>query len=556
MNSKLSNAFATGLRPESKMEISNWVKKNVFLAQSKKSEKMDISLTPWLLTPLEAVVNNDYENIIFVGCTGAGKSTLLEALVCYTVLERPGPLGIFMQSAPTTQQWVETRLLPMLEKNPNIKKLFPSDRHKVKRESILFPHMPLFMRGPSVSNLQSLSLDGVVLDECFLLDNGVIDFAKKRNHDRAFSYMLLLSQPGRTDSDFHRWASSGKQMHYHYKCPNCQDYHMWDFKKLLFDKDLSNICYQCDCGYQIPDNVVVRREMTANGKYLEIPTEKSNPKNITYNFTAGLKWDVSWETLIREFLSANEEAKNYNFELLEKFRNQRLALWWNMDELEFAPIEKSGYSLTDRVKWDKTLMAVDCQGQIGDDFFWYSVMTFQPDGTARLIDFGRLAGYDSIVAKQKEWELLGNEVVVDVAHKADETKDFCARYGYLSTNGATSKSFPITIREKLVNRVYGKIRQEKTLTGKMVNYCPYASNRVKTLCAGLRSSKKWEIPNDIPDYAIKQLNSERLQDGNWIQIKKDNHIIDCYAMTLVLALIHKIPVIKETEELEESNIVI
>lgn len=551
MNNKLSNAFSIGIRPEQRLEIVEWAKKNVYLPQSKKSDRADMTLTPWLIEPLQTVIDNTYDNIVLVAPTGAGKSTLMEILACYTVLEKPGPIGVFTQSAPTAQSWMETRLLPTLQKNPNIKNLFPSDRHKVKRESILFPHMPLFVRGPSISNLQSLSLDAVILDECFLLDDGTIDYAKKRNHDRPFSYMLLLSQPGRTDTDFHRWSNSGRQFHYHYLCPNCNNYHIWSFTKLLYDKSLSNICYQCDCGYQIPDNVMVRREMSAKGKYIEIPTENPNPRNITFNFTAGLKWDVSWEILVREFLDANKEAKNYNFEPLEKFRNQRLALWWDSDEIEFAPIEKSGYSLADRVKWNKTLMAVDVQGQIGDDYFWYSVMTFKEDGSSRLIDFGRLAGYDSILTKQQEWGLTGNEVVLDCAYKADETKDFCAKHGFLTTNGVTSNSFPITIKDKLVNRIYGKIRSEKTLSGKMVSYCPYSSNRAKTLAAGLRSSNKFQIPHDIPDYAIKQLNAERYQDGKWVQIKKDNHLTDLYAMTLILAIIHKIPVISESDEIVE-----
>lgn len=558
-NRKLMNAFSLGVKPEQRLEIVDWAKKNVYLPQSKKSDRADLTLTPWLIEPLQTVIDNCYDNIVLVAPTGAGKSTLMEILACYTVLEKPGPLGIFTQSAPTAQTWMETRLLPTLSKNPNIKNLFPSDRHKIKRESILFPHMPLYVRGPSESNLQSLSLDAVILDECFLLDNGVIDYAKKRNHDRPFSYMLLLSQPGRTETDFHRWSNSGKQLHYHYKCPNCSDYHIWNFNNLLFnkklDKNLENVLYQCPCGYQIPDNVMVRREMSANGKYLEVPTENPNfnPKNITFNFTAGLKWDVSWQTLVREFLAANEEAKDYNFEPLEKFRNQRLAEWWS-DDIDFLPIEKSNYGLRTKEKWDKTLLAIDVQGQIGDDYFWFSVMTFKEDGSNRLIDFGRLAGFDSIVDKQKEFGLLGNEVVCDVAYKADETKDFCARHGYLTVNGVTSNSFPITIKDKLVNRIYGKIRSEKTLSGKMVSYCPYSSNRAKTLAAGLRSSKKWELPLDLPEYAVKQLNAERLEKGVWKQFKKDNHLIDLYAMTLILAIIHKIPVIKESEEIvEESN---
>lgn len=554
INEKLLHAFSLGVRPEQQLPITEWSKKNVYLPQSKKSDRADLELTPWLIPVLETVISNDYEDIIFVGPTGAGKSTLIETLICYHVLEKPGPMGIFAQSAPTAQTWQETRILPMLTKNPNIKNLFPSDRHKIKRDSIQFPHMPLFIRGPSVANLQSLSLDSVILDECWMLENGVIDYAKRRNHDRPFSYMLLCSQPGRTDSDFHRWANSGSQYHYHYKCPECGEYHLWEFNNLLFDpKDPKEVFYQCPCGAKLSDSVMVRREMSSNGKYIQTESPNADPRRITYNFSAGLKWDVSWNTLVREFLAANKEAKNYNFESLEKFRNQRLGLWWNMEEIEFAPITKSGYSLADREKWDKTLMAVDCQGQIGDDYFWYSVMTFKKDGSSRLIDFGRLAGYDSIVQKQLEWGLIGNEVVIDSAYKADEIKDFCAKNGYLATNGVNTNSFPITIKDKLVNRIYGKIRSEKTLSNKMVSYCPYSSNRAKTLAAGLRASNKFQIPHDLPDYAIKQLNAEMFQDGVWKQVKKDNHLTDLYAMTLILAIIHKIPVISENDEIVESS---
>jgi hypothetical protein len=313
-------------------------------------------------------------------------------------------------------------------------------------------------------------------------------------------------------------------MDYHGFCNQCAALHPWDLKRLDF-QDLENVFYRCPCGAAHEDKPQVRREMSTKGAYVARETENTHPARIAFNFSAGLKWDRTWTSIAREFIGAIEEQKRGNNEPLEKFRNQTLAEWWDDEtEINFAPIQKAGYSLDEKTQWDKTFLTVDVQGAIGDNSFWFKVRTFDGAGKSRLLDFGRFGNYADIEAKQKEWNLPPTHVG-------------------MVFNGTKSASFPVLVKGKTVNRLYGMIRKEKTLSGKMCFYTPFASNAVKTLCAGFRSSGLWEIAADIPDFYLKQLNAERFEDGTWKERHKgsDNHAIDLDAMQCILAMIHKVP---------------
>jgi hypothetical protein len=442
----------------------------------------------------------------------------------------------------------------MLRKNPKIAALLPLNKNHIKKDIIIWPHMISWCRGSSIANTQSLSLDAAIIDEAWIAPKDAIQYISRRRQDRPFNWMLATSQAGTTKSDFYEWCQDSKKFEYHYQCPQCKNYHPWKFPDLVFDKTFENVHYKCPCGAELQDTPQVRRSMSSNGKYVEIPTENVNPKRVTYIFNAGLNYSVSWEALAREFVQANNEAKKFNFEPLRLFKNQRLSEWWSDDEIQFVPAQKAGYSLLDREKMDITLMSIDVQGQLSDVLMWFEVRTFNKEtGESKLLDFGRFASYEDIPRKQQEWGIAGNCVGIDCAYKGDEVREFSAIHGYLTLNGVNVNAFPVNVKGKNVNRIYGVIRKEKTLKGRFASYSPYSSSRAKVVCAGLRSSQTWLIPHDIPDGYIKQLGAEIYDQGKWIQKRRDNHALDLNAMLLILALIHgiHIPVDVEPETIKE-----
>jgi hypothetical protein len=470
-------------------------------------------------------------------------------------LERPSQVAFFLQTSPAAQNWWETRCIPMMKKNKKIVALFPTNKHHIKKDVIIWPHMTMWCRGSTISLTQSLSLDAAIIDEAWVAPADALQYISRRRHDRAFNWMLATSQAGNTSSEFYDWCQDSKRFEYNYKCPQCQQFHPWKFTNLSFDKNFENVYYKCPCGAELNDTPQNRRAMSCEGKYIEIPTENVNSKRVTYNFNAGLNYSVSWETLAREFVKANNEAKKFNYEPLRLFRNQRLSEWWDDSEVQFMPVETSEYSINDKVKSDITLMSVDVQGELGDTLMWFEVRTFNKEsGESKLLEFGRFAAYEDIPRKQAEWGIPGNCVAIDCAWKTDEVREFSAIHGYLTLNGISTNVFPVNLKGRNVNRIYGTIRKEKTLKGRFASYAPYSSTRTKVVCAGLRSSKVWLIPHDAPEHYIKQLGAEIYDGGKWVQKRKDNHALDTSAMLLILALVHGVHVNVDTQETTETAI--
>lgn len=543
---QIYKAFAAGIKPEQTLSITEWAKENVRLPNSKRNSYADLNQSPWIIDPLQTIINNDYEDIVFCAVPGSGKTTLMNILGCYIVLEKPGETLFVNQKADTAQSWMETELQPILKANPKIAALLPPNK-KVKRDSIKFPHMNLWVRGAAKSNLQNISIDNVIIDESWQLEDGMIEYAKARNHSRPFSSMVNMSQPGRKSKEFYRLYQSCKLMEYQYYCDHCQKFHSWEFKNLKFNKEdkLADInpVYVCSCGAEYENHPEVRRKFSTNGKYIEIPTEDPNPKRIAFVVNAGMVWWHDWRDMVFQFLQANTAKKKGNYEPLEKFKNQKLCEFWSdEEEIEIVDIKKSGYSLADRYQYAKTFLTVDVQGQQGDDHFWFCVRTWTTDGKSRLLDFGRLLSFQDITAKANEWNIPPIHVAIDPAHKTDDVLNFCATNGYLALNGGKENEYSVTVKGKPIKRIFSKIIDRVSTSGKRCKFSSFASNRTKTILLGLKTSQgdNWEIPSDIPNNYIQQLNAEKFVGERWeVCDGKDNHATDLEATQIIMALIHK-----------------
>ena len=127
---ELYEAARTAIRPPSNLSPPDWAAEFVRVQNSERSPFFDIDQTPWWRRPMEAAGDNEVRQIVVMAPTGSGKSTMAEALIPWIVAEDPGPLLYASQTDDDAKFWAESRLLPTLRACPQLKGLWPDDRHK------------------------------------------------------------------------------------------------------------------------------------------------------------------------------------------------------------------------------------------------------------------------------------------------------------------------------------------------------------------------------------------------------------------------------------------
>lgn len=194
MKPTVFDSWGAGMQRRFSGDPIEWLRENVRLPHSARSSNFDPAIAPWLNDIIRQFSDGHTRQIAIRAPVGGGKTTLLELLVTWVVAEAPGGMLLVGQSDDTSKDFAETRLIPVLNACPPVKKLFPKDRHQKRKTSILFPHMPLFLAGANLSSLQEKSMRYVWMDEIWRYRDGMIGEAVRRTHDRWNSVVIGISQ--------------------------------------------------------------------------------------------------------------------------------------------------------------------------------------------------------------------------------------------------------------------------------------------------------------------------------------------------------------------------
>ena len=568
---RLTQAFANAIKPQTKLNITEWAAKHVKLARSSRSEMADLTQTPWLINPIEAVIGNQYSEICLTAPVGSGKSTALEILGTYIIAEKPGPMLYGLQTDQDAEEWMQTGLMPALQNCELIDQLWPKNKNSIRKDFVAFSHMPIWIGGCGLSNLQSKSCTYVFLDEVWLLKKSILEEARRRNHDRYGSKIMLTSQAGIVGDDFDIATRQCLQKEWNYKCPNCGNNHPYKFEDLKWtNREHPNgdiiwsslqCYYQCPtCEHQFEDNVKVKREMAEAGSYTDADSLNPLVGHINFHYNALTVWWISWSKLAIEFLKAKNDAKKGSFNNLRQFNQKRLAVAWD----EFLHLETTELKFGDYVKLDcnninygTTILTVDVQKQD----LWYIVRTWSKTGESKLLECGKVLNFQQVEEIVKRYNLKHNQVFMDSAYRTEEIKLLLAKTKWLGLNGRSDSSFPIKNQYtgKTFRRLYGMPVKHQTSNGLAV-LTYYSSNGIKDMLFILKSGNgaEWGIPSDIGQEYINQLSSEvKVMGPNnslvYKQIKGDNHWLDCEVMQIVAATMHScVPQIIDNQDEDEN----
>ncbi len=190
-------AWRSAWKPQDVRSVGEWGREFISYANSARSTRFDPDATPWLREPLDWFSDPSIREQVLILPTGGGKTTVFDVCIPHSIAENPGSILLVMQTDPDAKEHMEDRLLPILRACEPLKSIFASvNRHAIRKEAIILPHMSIFVGGANKANFQRKSVRDVYIDEAWLVKHGLIEEARARTHNRWNRRVVIVSQGG------------------------------------------------------------------------------------------------------------------------------------------------------------------------------------------------------------------------------------------------------------------------------------------------------------------------------------------------------------------------
>ena len=573
-------AIRAQLRIPDNRTVEQWiVDQRIRPPGSARGTQMDLSLTPWLREPCEAVADNHNREVVIVAPTGAGKTTVLDASLLRATREDPGSILLAMQTDEDADAYYDERLEPMLQSLDGIGEMIRAlPRGKRRKGELVLPHMTCFVVGAKMSAFQRKSVRYVFLDEVWQIKHGLVAEARGRHHDRWNARVVLTSQGGwqHVDTDngrvktelFEAWERTDRR-EWMFVCPECHTAQPWKWSGLKWadekraDGSIDDTAitqsthYQCaKCETKFHDDIAARRMLANSGRY-----EAQNPqpltvpgKHVGFHCNALTLYYVAWSTLVLEWKKASELTAAGDKSALRVMIQKRLAEFWVDEEDEPGVVlGGAGYRFADYANgeaWEGEVyrfQTVDVQR----DHFWCVIRAWKSDGSSRLLWAGKVLTSEGLRELQKRMKVADWAVFIDAQYNTAAVYDDCARYGWTALHGSGENGFMHHPPGKRpVQKIFSTLKNAQSPNGGRARYIFFSNEGAKDILARHRGghAAPWEIPDDAGNDWHVQINAESKRDTiakvtkqiirRWVRVgNRPNHLFDCETQNIVAALI-------------------
>jgi len=564
---KMSEAFRLGVKPPSELAPPDWMTENVSLFNSERGKKFDINQSLWLREPLMQLKNYDTKQVVLYGPTGVGKSAMAEAMFAWVVAESPGPLLYLSQTNDTSRIWKESRLSYALKSVPRVRDLWPKDRHKDRKGDIIFPHMPMHIRGANKSSCQELSMQYLYGDEVWTWKPDLMQEFLGRHHNRWNRKVFLVSQAGLVDDSMDRAFEETDKNEWSFECDGCGDMVQYHRKILKYDiikvegsiddqatADTARI--ECPkCGHIYPDQIRVRRDMHKKSRY--VPTSDKGLKGHKgYRMHRLGVWHTSWASYVLKELKAKKQLNLGVVDLWRQTHQKDDCQPWKDDlGMKRKEMRLSDTKLKDRDPKAKMKNETDrfMSCDKGGDHFWVVVRAWAKGEGSELL----FAGYvpenkdaQELRSLQEKYAVEDRKTLIDIQFDSDKIASWCQRYGWTGIRGnGVVTSYKHKIRGgATVEKSYSapKIKEGKTLVARAI-YFEVASNPIKDILWRLMNGEgiNWTVPEDVSKAYKRHMKSEvRKEKDNgkqvWEAADRQNHLWDAEYYNVAAALMNGI----------------
>lgn len=567
---QLNTIWQTAFAPRDRRPTREWAGEHVVLGPPlTKSGPFSCAESRYLEAIIDALDNDRVRQVNVRAPVRGGKTLVADIWVPHIIAREPGPTMWVMMKDDMATEHGEARLLPTIKKCKAAAKYLPSDPRKVTPTDINFTHgMQLYVRGPSLANLQAKGIRYMVLDEVWDYKAGIIGEAKGRLGDYEKlqnSKLLILSQGGHEESDWQVEFDRGVLHQWQVACMACGGYLSlaWDIKRadgtragMRWDehrldsglwnvqKCLESIRYECEhCGHPHIYNSRTMSEWNRTGKYVR-SNEDRNPKIFSFEYNGIIT--RAWDLLVEQFLHASNASKQGGWLPMVEFWQKRMAK--NKSENSFiysraAEIRTVEYKSSEQWPDEKyRFMTVDCQKDFED--FWLVVRAWGDGMKSRLLTWRRVRSWAEIEAVQAEYNIPAVQVFVDVAYTHKTAIAEVGKRNWTGLWGQDAALFTHSIGKQQVQRIYS---QQKNAPDGV--YFFWAKPTVADLFDQLKRGKvgEWMVDTNAGSTYSDHINAQYkkafpnsktgIAEWRWVLRRHgvDDHLLDDERMQLVAA---------------------
>ncbi len=604
VQSSLSELYAP-VRQES---VVDWVEENVELPTGAITGKLQTKYIPYGREILERYGDKKTRHLVLVFPTQSAKSTILIAGMLYRIARDAEDALWVMGNADQARDFSKERWQPFVHLCPPVMNLVPRtskgaiDKHLWGFTSQHFLSMVLnFVGAGSTTNLSSRPRGLIQMDEVdkyydeIKFDAGTIQLAEERQ--KTFHFPLSVKASSPTLANRMIWVEFQKtdQRHFWVPCPRCEKpirfrltiksdkfgdcglrwWHeheseaktdgYWDMEKV---RALAHYKPEC-CGKMIHN--FERAPMIEEGIW---KPENTRAESGRHGYHLNSLYSVlSQQTSLAQIAIQFLTAKGLRSEL-QNFINGWMAECWDESSLfDQKEVHLEAFTNID-IPRDRTIpiMGVDVQ-EIG---YWVIIRRFappsktRPHGESWLLFADKVDTEADLCALQKEYEVQGENVLLDMARRPNQVAKLIIEYDWRGIWGSPkAKQFyhpqPDNTR---ITRPYSVVQfrdpmlgtQWENRTFQRARYVMFAKNAILDLVSSLRFYKPtmWHVTINVNTEYSRHLNSRikraiknKLGQTEWVwhELHQQNHLADAENFVTVRALqLGMIVVPPETEE--------
>ena len=516
--------------PREKPSALEWAERNIILDRrfSPRPGRYDVTYTPYLAQPHEWFSSPKVRQITLCKAAQLGGTTWLANCIMYAICEDPGPVLYVTSTQDNAKSWSERELLPRLKACDPIRPLLPTDSDEFRKVEMHFTTCTVKLVGSnSEGNLASRPIRYLFCDEVdkwpdqSAREAPSLDLAKARtNFYRSTSKMVLTSTPTVESGAIWKEFLLGSQHKFHIDCPHCGaaqplvfEQIKWPagLKDLLGAWDLDGVAreawYECEkCAGHWEQ--ALQHDLVRAGHW-EATHPKAPADHVSAHISSLYSPQFCWGDIAKIFLQKKNNAGG-----LHDFYNNILGLPFHesaaeVEEEHLAP-HRLDYQLGQCPceKPAAILLGADVQ----QAFTNYVVRAFSSTGESWLLDYGRFAGLEDLVAwavaaRYGEMKISGG--LVDSGYATETVYRGCQEAGRRGLRLLPSKGSGERFLVKPV-RLTDMSIGARTFKNSLVMYSDADFKRTLYLDIIRDQKEKWWIPAGAGTDYIAELLREKM----------------------------------------------
>jgi phage terminase large subunit GpA-like protein len=345
------------------MTLDEWAREHFYL--SAESSYVEQRWVPWWFQSaiMACISNDDIREVIWRKSARVGYTKLILAAVGYFAEHKRRNQALWQPTDDDRDEFVKAELEPMLRDVAIMQHVFPAflrrDKDNTLQAKKFLGSLLHLKGGKAAKNYRRISIDTGYLDEYDAFDQNIEKegdpgtLAAKRIEGATFPKLVIGSTPklkGFSNIE-KRERDADIFLTPHIPCPSCGEYHALTFGgkdephgfKWTNDapETVRHLCPHCGtlitqaeylalsnaetCRYQAEDGTTCDRR----GVFRDVSGQIMRPhERVAFHTWSAYSPNVSWVSIVRDFIAATREAGEGKREKLQAFVNTTLGEYW------------------------------------------------------------------------------------------------------------------------------------------------------------------------------------------------------------------------------------